>query len=322
MNGNETAQPLDGDQRMGQASHAPRTDTDRSLDDGTDRTATPAGRHAWERALRESETLAPTAKLVGYALATWSTTETGADARPGSKRLQLATGKSETTVLRALQQLRTGGWLIVVNEAERERNRYLAWEYQLTIPPSALPSTHARKSRRQEASTAAVYLSPTPPLPGVGDRSQAHDSHNTSAAAREPEEFDDLSNAQAAAARQLAVRLMPSITFQEAADCIRHLAARRQPPDDFGAYTRSFTAEDVAAHAGRYRSRHATAKSRRKSAEKCPHDVAGGAWINGTGANASRICGACEAANPAARHRDPELELTLPGEPLERVVLR
>ncbi len=232
--------------------------------------AQPARRFDWEKVLRADEALHCTAKCVGMMLASYASQD-GTSARPGAELLAKATSTSEPTVRRALKTLTAAGY-IELTGGRLGRRRDHANEYRLTIPPdqqSSMTTDHPRSVITDDPD----HRSPVTRLPITGDQVQAHDQPTTRAAARE--KVDELPLDQVAAARQLVLRLAPAISEVDARDCIRQLAARRRPPDDYAAYTRGFDAAAVLENAERHRARAAakdipSARAAERASKLCP----------------------------------------------------
>jgi len=93
-------------------------------------TGAPAGRFEWEQAVRSAR-LGLRDVAVALAMATFSTTRTGGDIRPGDGRVARGLGVDRRTVERARRSLVAGGFLRVVREGGPGR----AGEYLLTLPP-------------------------------------------------------------------------------------------------------------------------------------------------------------------------------------------
>jgi hypothetical protein len=87
----------------------------------------------WTQAFRDSEIPADTARLVGYALATFASAD-GRDVRPGTSRLVVAANLSRSSVLLGLKHLRESGWIEEVPPTPGGPARK-AKEYRLTLPP-------------------------------------------------------------------------------------------------------------------------------------------------------------------------------------------
>ncbi len=83
----------------------------------------------WTQAFRDSEIPEPTARAVGYALATFANAD-GTSIRPGIARLMVAASLSRRSVIKGQGLLLRWCWIEQVNPGTPER----AAEYRLTLP--------------------------------------------------------------------------------------------------------------------------------------------------------------------------------------------
>lgn len=105
-----------------------------------DFTREPVGRFEWERVFRRVIVSTPSVKLVGLALATYASTKTGADVRPGVDRLVNVTGTSRRVVMRALSELKELGLLDQLTRGGNlgRASHGMASIYRLTLPTDLL----------------------------------------------------------------------------------------------------------------------------------------------------------------------------------------
>lgn len=103
-----------------------------------------AGRFEWEGIFRDADVKPPTKKLLGLIMATFADTRSGANVRPGVKRLAAAMGASERNTLRYVAALESEGWISCLRRGSSygRGGKGMASTYQLTVPVSAfgLPS--------------------------------------------------------------------------------------------------------------------------------------------------------------------------------------
>jgi len=108
----------------------------------------PLGRFEWEQILLRCNFPQTSVKYVGLAVATWATTTTGSDVRPGLARLSSVTGLSDRPLRRYLKELERFGMLYKVASGSNfgRAGKGMASVYQLTAPES-LALTFESESR-------------------------------------------------------------------------------------------------------------------------------------------------------------------------------
>jgi hypothetical protein len=109
-------------------------------DPGKEFTRLPTGRFEWERILRRIQVSVPSVKLVGFAMATYASSD-GSRVRPGQRRLAAVLGTSEMTVRRGQSELEATGMLEMVFKGHsqgRGQSGGYASEYRLTVPSDLL----------------------------------------------------------------------------------------------------------------------------------------------------------------------------------------
>lgn len=96
----------------------------------------PLGRFEWEQILLRCRFPQTSVKYVGLAVATWATTTTGANVRPGLARLSAVTGLSDRPLRRYLKELERFGLLHMVASGSNfgRAGKGMASVYQLTAP--------------------------------------------------------------------------------------------------------------------------------------------------------------------------------------------
>lgn len=96
----------------------------------------PLGRFEWEQIILRCKFAQTGVKYVGLAAATWATTQTGADVRPGITRLSAVTGLTDRPVRRYLKELERFGLLYMVSSGSNfgRAGKGMASVYQLTAP--------------------------------------------------------------------------------------------------------------------------------------------------------------------------------------------
>lgn len=94
----------------------------------------PMGRFDWERILNHCIFKPNSAKLVGYAMATFADLETGERIFPGNKRIGAITSASRSTVERGIEALEKCGLLHQVSSGSSYGRAAKASEYRLTAP--------------------------------------------------------------------------------------------------------------------------------------------------------------------------------------------
>lgn len=94
------------------------------------------GRFEWERIVRQCVFPKKYTKLVAFVLATYADTKTGANVRPGQKRLAIHTGISERAVRDHIRDLEEFGliMLLIAGSSFGRSGKGMATLYQLTIP--------------------------------------------------------------------------------------------------------------------------------------------------------------------------------------------
>lgn len=94
------------------------------------------GRFEWEKVLLRSRFKRSSVKIVGLAAATYATTGTGADVRPGITRLIAVTGLGDSMVRRNLKALESAGFMFMVASGSNygRGGKGAASDYQLTAP--------------------------------------------------------------------------------------------------------------------------------------------------------------------------------------------
>lgn len=149
-----------------------------------------AGRFEWERILRRVK-IDATAKYVGLTLATYANRD-GSQVHPGRTRLAAVTGKSASTVDRALGQLRQLGLLERVTRGSSAGRQGLADVYRLALPADLLdrvdllpPSEVIEEAPDHSSPTPTDPAEQSSPMPS--DRAQrepgslvTHDDHHSS----------------------------------------------------------------------------------------------------------------------------------------------
>lgn len=98
--------------------------------------SSPAGRFEWELRFREALITPASTKLLGFILATYADTRTGASIRPGVTRLAKDTGASVRNVSRGLQALEAAGYIMCVRHGSSygRGGKGMASLYRLTLP--------------------------------------------------------------------------------------------------------------------------------------------------------------------------------------------
>ena len=95
--------------------------------------APPLSRFEWERLIRELD-LSSAMKLTSYALATYVNGD-GSNAHPGIAGLVKATGLHRATVIRALSELESEGFIVTVSHGGgKGAKRGNATVYALSVP--------------------------------------------------------------------------------------------------------------------------------------------------------------------------------------------
>jgi hypothetical protein len=122
------------------------------LDQDRDFTREPIGRFEWEQVMRRVVVSKPSVKLVALTMATYASTRTGGQVRPGVSRLVAVTGTSRNVVLRALAELKELG---MIDQLTRGGNlgrasKGMASIYQLTLPSDLLEGVALLTPEEQE----------------------------------------------------------------------------------------------------------------------------------------------------------------------------
>lgn len=105
--------------------------------------APPLSRFEWERLIRELE-LSSAQKVTAYALATYVNGD-GSNAHPGISGLAKATGLHRATVIRALFQLESEGFIVAVEHGGgKGAKRGNATVYALSVPVDNSGGKHRR----------------------------------------------------------------------------------------------------------------------------------------------------------------------------------
>lgn len=262
-------------------------------------------RDTYVAAVWESQTLKPLERLVALAYADHA--RDGETAWVTYPRLMERTGLSRDALARALNGLREQGWLEVQEAARQQR----ATRYWLRIPEGDEPSASRTAGYPQESvsrtaevpsgladgplsgssspSPGASSPSPVTSSPPDGpDYSSHHSSHQTS--------DEEESHRDAVAA--LLDRFPGQLAEEHAAAAVAAVV-RKKSPDRPAAYMASFGLGDVHRWAGIAQPARTTTTSPPDPVAACRHGRRGGMRINGTGANASRLCDQCETESPA-----------------------
>lgn len=110
-------------------------------DDKAPTSSSPAGRFEWELRFREAHITPASTKLLGFILATYADTRTGASIRPGVTRLAQDTGASVRNVSRGLQALEAAGYIMCVRHGSSygRGGKGMASLYRLTLPVVQAP---------------------------------------------------------------------------------------------------------------------------------------------------------------------------------------
>lgn len=107
----------------------------------------PLGRFEWEQIILRCKFAQTGVKHVGLTAATWATTTTGANVRPGIALLSATTGLSDRPVRRYLKELERFGLLHLVNSGSNfgRAGKGMASMYQLTAPEAFALSYEAER---------------------------------------------------------------------------------------------------------------------------------------------------------------------------------
>lgn len=288
--------------------------------------STPVGANDWVRAIRSDPSVTRMTLATALLLASYSDPD-GTNVRPTVARLGTELGLAVTdgrcsSVSEYLSTLRGLGWI----EELRAGGGRKASEYRLTAPlpvessENRAPTSTVVVPNRPGDGTVSTDNRPgdrtvvvpnrpgdrTAPVRDVGRHPSGRQDPTSTrplqdqqqqAAAEVPATASD--DPAERAARTLAGRL--DVSDADALDAVRDVIARHRP-DNPTAYMRGFTAADVQERAEQYRrtteaTQQAAARQRARDADTCPHGTYRGAHVDRSGQ--SRICGDCEADNPA-----------------------
>lgn len=135
-------------------------------DDKAPPSSSPAGRFEWELRFREAHITPASTKLLGFILATYADTRTGASIRPGVTRLAQDTGASVRNVSRGLQALEAAGYIMCVRHGSSygRGGKGMASIYRLTLPADSPAGDWADGEEVTPLSADKEVMTPVSPL--------------------------------------------------------------------------------------------------------------------------------------------------------------
>jgi hypothetical protein len=191
----------------------------------------------WRRHVYESDLPAPP-KLVGLALSEYADYRTGRNAYPGNRRLMGMTSYTEPTVIKALENLESVGFVkVVLKGGSKARGKRLASNYSLTIPGD----DHLRRFSGQDSPGTARPLKDVcqttkgrlvhPPGPAAASQTAAAGAASAAPGPGSPKVIDELDNALRRECKSY-FATMGDDQRAEYDDAVRQLVRKRAKPDE------------------------------------------------------------------------------------------